>query len=523
MTTFEHHPLSDPRGHIRLLDLQPGDRGDLLKITLREVKLSENPSYEALSYTWGTESASHHISINGSHFAVRPNLFHCLNELRLSEAIQTLWIDAICIDQTNIPERNEQVKIMSKVYAQAALVRIWVGNPDSWTRDLFRYMNASKQERESLAWQSLDKEGILLGEGARATPVAQALLDICSREYWTRAWILQEVIVSGSKVLHCGSYSTRWSVFCATLNRISYSFTSSVLSRTRNTRVYLLSELPDSHTRKESTLEELLETFGEAACGDIRDRAYALSGLAKDCTPGHPFPINYAEDKCVLFFRTIIFCQPKDPFKFASHLLHILGIDTTSLQRYIQINDQEIISKQLKVELSAYYFGTASDISTSGTRGKGPSGWKDVRQEGMLKELVAQESPDGTSSPPPTDEIKIFQIEGSAIGFLMGSICDGVKGALVPVVVQQVVRDDDVDKAELVMYRSSSILRDVPIKSGRSLFGVNILLQPESFVWLLIESDKWGVVEQPWDRGRRREQREESVGSSSRLGGRVSD
>ena len=111
--TFKHSPLIDQINEIRLLDLQPGQRGDMLEISIRHARLNDDYlDYEALSYTWGAESASHHVSINGLHFAVRPNLFHCLNELRRPTDVRTLWIDAISIDQTNVAERSHQVRSM---------------------------------------------------------------------------------------------------------------------------------------------------------------------------------------------------------------------------------------------------------------------------------------------------------------------------------------------------------------------------------------------------------------------------
>jgi hypothetical protein len=521
MATFKHSPLHDSSSQIRLLDLQPGQHGDLLEVSIRQVQLSDNPSYEALSYTWGTERASHQISIDGVHFAVRPNLFHCLNELRLQIAIRTLWIDAICIDQTNIEERNHQVQEMRKIYAQATLVRIWAGYATSWTKDLFEYMNTSKAERASLTWPSLDNESILFDEEVRATPLAYALLDICSREYWKRAWILQEVMISRKKVLHCGPYSTPWNVFCTTINTVEHSFTSSVLRQTRQTPVYRLSEIPNSQIgsssetqREQLNLEDLLERFGESACGDIRDRVYALLGLAKDCTIDHPFLVNYDENECILFFRTIIFCKAKNPLKFASRVLHVLGIDKVSLQQYVRSSTQEIKEKQLKVKLPAYYFGTASYISTSGLEDNKCFRWKRLKQVDVLGKLIARGVTGRPAVPPSSHEIKIFQIEGFAIGILLTSITEEEDVAFIPVVIQQV--EGSVNE-ELHLYRASDILHYVAIKGGNSFFNVNLFVQPESFLWLIVESEKWKYIKQPWDKGRRREIAERSKQSSSQF------
>lgn len=38
-----------------------------------------------------------------------------------------LWIDALYIDQNNNKERRHQMAQMSKIYAQAQSVRVWLG------------------------------------------------------------------------------------------------------------------------------------------------------------------------------------------------------------------------------------------------------------------------------------------------------------------------------------------------------------------------------------------------------------
>jgi len=376
--TFKHSPLVDQFNEIRLLDLQPGQRGDMLEISIRHARLNDDYlDYEALSYTWGAEGASHHVSINGLQFAVRPNLFHCLNELRRPTDVQTLWIDAISIDQTNIAERSHQVRSMDKIYTFASVVRIWLGAPSSWTKELFVFLNTTAEQQASLPSHkrhSLKVEGMLLGERDRATPILRTLRDICSRPYWERAWILQEVMLSGIKILHCGSYKAQWNVFYDVLKRLS-EYTSEierVFRLFKNLRSDYLSLSGVMSTagllslagrlKIQPTLEVLLEEYGESACTDIRDRVYALLSLAKDHTTEHFFPIDYAEDKCILFFRTVIFCKPRNHFEFASRLLRTLGLDKAAFQRYLQSNAGEVKSKQLKIQLSAYYFGTAADI-----------------------------------------------------------------------------------------------------------------------------------------------------------------
>jgi hypothetical protein len=485
MTEFKHSPLHSPTDQIRLLGLQPGQRGELLEFFIHVEQLSHLPPYEALSYTWGTEYASCHVKINGFHFAVRPNLFDCLNELRLPSAVRTLWIDAICIDQTNTHERNHQVGEMCRIYSRATKVRIWIGSPSSWTKELFEYMNASESERGLLKWPAFSTSiGVAVGED-RSTPLVEGLNDVCARGYWGRAWILQELLLSGRKIVHCGPYS-------APLDHIQDALKSA--------RVTLKMERhPLGIPKSEHTLEELIALYGEAACGDVRDRIYALLGLATDCTTDRQFHIDYAEDACLLLCRTIDFCKPRNLHGFANRLMQILRVDIICVRQCVQSHTLTSTINNVKVELPAFYYGPASEIAFVQPKGNQTClRWTCVRHERVLKTLVARNML-GSSVRPQTGchEIKVFQFDGSPIALLSASESEEEELTFIPVVVEQL---DERYKHQIILHRSSTILYNVTIRSGVNVFRKSIFVQPESLVWLVTESVKWAHISQPWAR-----------------------
>ncbi|KAB5581219.1 heterokaryon incompatibility protein-domain-containing protein [Coniochaeta sp. 2T2.1] len=90
------------------------------------------PKFEALSYMWGTELAGEPITLNSFAFEVKRNLLDALLFLRrqvaLGTARQPFWIDAICINQKDVAERNRQLPIMEQIYSRAATVVVWLGN-----------------------------------------------------------------------------------------------------------------------------------------------------------------------------------------------------------------------------------------------------------------------------------------------------------------------------------------------------------------------------------------------------------
>jgi Heterokaryon incompatibility protein (HET) len=83
--------------------------------------------YEAISYTWGDETVSLSIEIDGKDYKIRRNLYQFIHILRRPHESWYLWADAICIDQTNLKEKSEQVSVIGQIFRQATVVRVWLG------------------------------------------------------------------------------------------------------------------------------------------------------------------------------------------------------------------------------------------------------------------------------------------------------------------------------------------------------------------------------------------------------------
>lgn len=119
-------------GHIRLLRLLPhGDRNAPLQCQLFDYPMQEleegSHRYEALSYVWGGSEKPHAICVNGNTVAITANLYEVLVRLRDRVIERILWIDAICIDQSNTIERGDQIRYMAEIYCKANRVVVWLG------------------------------------------------------------------------------------------------------------------------------------------------------------------------------------------------------------------------------------------------------------------------------------------------------------------------------------------------------------------------------------------------------------
>ncbi|KAF2025543.1 heterokaryon incompatibility, partial [Setomelanomma holmii] len=99
-----------------------------MKCSLETYNYNTCPDYWALSYTWGPETPSHVILVNGRRFCVRQNLFNFMKSFRSPYNNHFyLWIDQVCINQEDIPERNSQVRCMGQYYSRAVCVLTWLG------------------------------------------------------------------------------------------------------------------------------------------------------------------------------------------------------------------------------------------------------------------------------------------------------------------------------------------------------------------------------------------------------------
>ncbi|PMD66987.1 uncharacterized protein K444DRAFT_515540 [Hyaloscypha bicolor E] len=134
---YRYSPL-ESSDSIRLLQVEnvlctAKGRGPI-RCWIRHFSLSNAPPYRALSYAWGPDSSStKKIFLNGKIVQVRRNLWEALAHIQFAcfdfrtrekedvfaeENSTWVWIDALCIDQRNVEERNHQVGVMGRIYGE---------------------------------------------------------------------------------------------------------------------------------------------------------------------------------------------------------------------------------------------------------------------------------------------------------------------------------------------------------------------------------------------------------------------
>lgn len=129
MESFQYDPLDLETRSFRLLRLHRGRDKEEIECDIVEAFLDQDDTvpFEALSYVWGSLDMPRSIRLNRKHLNVTTNLEIALQNLRVEHEDRILWVDAVCIDQNNVPERGHQVIQMGSIYSLAERVIFWLG------------------------------------------------------------------------------------------------------------------------------------------------------------------------------------------------------------------------------------------------------------------------------------------------------------------------------------------------------------------------------------------------------------
>jgi hypothetical protein len=298
---------------IRLVEIQPGKYSDPICCSLLSTRLQKAAEYEALSYTWGDPLHKEPIffqdSTNGtSHeLLVTTNCVAALRQIRKLRGSRLVWIDAICIDQNEVDERNHQLGLMAQIYTQAKRVVIYLGessNDSNSAMDWIRQIDSPALDISSPRTWFSPRERVIRPD----TGMIESLLN---RPWFNRVWVLQEAILCRSAIVQCGSKCISWDAF-KQFKRF-------------NTTTKWVETLPYVMRRPEITrnsevaaewqvMTELMEAR-QCEATDPRDKVYALipllskSGIAMNILP------NYSHSAAQVFTDV------------ATYLITVIGLE----------------------------------------------------------------------------------------------------------------------------------------------------------------------------------------------------
>lgn len=228
-TPYQYNPLSGP-GSIRLLILEPANFDDIISCSLSSVLLTACPPYEALSYAWGTSEKSHVVFHGKERIPVTENLHAALKQFRFPDEPRTLWVDAICINQQDVPERNQQVQIMGTIFKNAECVLVWLGEGMDGYEEVFELIESFNGNTETEVFGVNLLEMNYLTNIAASIILRESLLKALSsffeRSWFRRVWVIQEVAVASNIQVACGPRACQW----AAISRLAFYLDNNGLS-----------------------------------------------------------------------------------------------------------------------------------------------------------------------------------------------------------------------------------------------------------------------------------------------------
>lgn len=309
-TSFLYEPLHDDGSQIRLVTVLPDTESEALRCTVRNVVLTEDLQYEALSYVWSDPTTTSPILLNGHGFEITTNLEAALQSLRYEDVERWLWIDAICINQRSISEKNAEVRRMHLIYQRAEQVIVWLGRedePGDMGTGVARITAASTLIVKLLEMLSEAKEEWdvlnILDQTGDVTLAIQILGKLFYRPWFLRIWIVQEIALAKTATVAFGPHRIAWDRFIQAVDAIRslehgrnhqiwrYSGAARA-ARIQWCRSFAVKELNPSASAAVQ-LDLLLWQLRTSEVTDSRDRLFGILGLIRDDTSDPLLAIDY--------------------------------------------------------------------------------------------------------------------------------------------------------------------------------------------------------------------------------------
>lgn len=235
MAAFRFRSLESD-SHFRILYLHSGADDEQLSASLVHHNLDEHPTYDCLSYTWGYSTRSHNVLVDGSSFPITFNLYSALKRIRArdSHGQIALWADGICINQDDIPERNQQVKLMRSIYSECRTGLMYLGEAADGSDLIPEFLGTLTQSITALFKKTNEPSTLdLQNESAfpeENDPGWKRLKALLHRPWFQRVWIIQEFALPPQIQMICGQWEIPGTYLASLLHIPIWTYSQSVLT-----------------------------------------------------------------------------------------------------------------------------------------------------------------------------------------------------------------------------------------------------------------------------------------------------
>ncbi|KAK1093550.1 hypothetical protein LTR48_002091 [Friedmanniomyces endolithicus] len=284
---------------IRLLKLLPGSWNEEICCTIFTANAHDHlPHYEAVSYTWGDPFGPRkYIRIVGSTtrsgrlstsflMRVSEGSFDALRRLRPNQGgvARTLWMDAVCVNQSDIAERNAQVQKMKSIFSDAQRVLVYVGeaaNDSAVLLESVRDSTLARSSQNPAIVTSSNDEPTRIGDSMLHgpfvdNPMRRSLEAFLLRRWFSRIWVVQEVLLAKQATLICGEDEAPWSSFEAAVSSRYAEYATATVP---------LPAVLRGHAWPSLGMLGALQTARSCDATDPRDKVYGIAALLQLAPP----------------------------------------------------------------------------------------------------------------------------------------------------------------------------------------------------------------------------------------------
>ncbi|KAI1120583.1 heterokaryon incompatibility protein-domain-containing protein [Nemania abortiva] len=297
LNPYQYPPLPLDSSAIRLVLLLPSPERHhdiICRLCSSTLDRSDSDKYEALSYVWGSRSKKKAITIDKKLFLATENLESALRNLRYRDKPRVLWVDSMCINQSDVVERNSQVQQMGRIYENAQNVIIWLGPESEDSNALMNLMCC--QEMDTPFPQKHLSHG---AHYALYTTYAEAFCNLLQRPWFKRAWCVQEFRLARCAFFQCGQVAVSRELFvhfyinffgdASILKNITQACYKAAISlldlRGSLSLLSTILERRELETIPSYPVLITLATYSRWEASDFRDKVFAFYSLIPDNDP----------------------------------------------------------------------------------------------------------------------------------------------------------------------------------------------------------------------------------------------
>ncbi|KAK1751248.1 heterokaryon incompatibility protein-domain-containing protein [Echria macrotheca] len=325
---YEYQPITAPNT-VRLLKIEP--RLFRLRCSLVEHHLDAKDAapFDAISYRWGASSEKTKVLDFGGKILPIPASAHEIIWNRASLwRTRLMWIDAICIDQEDQNDKNQQVGLMRDIYNKADRTIVWLGEaPDvvlafNFLNEMLVQINLSKDNLE-LATMGLKRIN-------DANPKWAALKRMLENPYWSRVWIVQEIVASRKVHIRYGGLWFDWDLFAPIVKELYTDSSSGLLQKLDLAegmatppflavhRIHSIESMrADYQTGVRWALAPVLINFAVSQSTLDKDHIFAFQGISSAVEDGALTP-DYGKPALDIFREAVLYSLHRSRFMILS-------------------------------------------------------------------------------------------------------------------------------------------------------------------------------------------------------------